>query len=223
MSGRGIVRRRLFGMLLAAGLTPSLSVHADDGWHDIDMSGAAPPLQFSMTRASDGKPVTAADFRDHVVLLYFGYTYCPDVCPLTMGRVVQVLGNLGPLADRVRVLFVTVDPGRDTLPILKQYAAAFAPQVVGLRGTPDELAALARRYRIAYSVPPATADAPEQVTHSSAIYVFDKAGAARLLIPSFASQTPDIPGVTADLRRVIDGGGHKGLIIRIMDDLLGMV
>jgi protein SCO1/2 len=223
MSPPGIARRRVVGAALLGGFGVPLPVLADDGWHDIDMTGVSQPLQFSMTRARDGKTVTEADFRGDVVLLYFGYTFCPDVCPLTMSRVAQILGKLGKQAEHVRVLFVTVDPGRDTLPILKQYVAAFAPQVVGLRGTPDALEALARRYRIAYSVTQAAAGQPYAVTHSSAIYVFDASGAARLLIPSLASTTPDIDGVTADLRRLIAGGGEEGIVSRVLDYVRSMI
>jgi protein SCO1/2 len=158
-----------------------------------------------------------------VVLLYFGYTFCPDVCPLTLSNVADILGRLGKQADQVRVLFVTVDPDRDSLSVMKQYAASFAPQVVGLRGTPDELASLARRYRIEYSVTPASTGHPYAVTHSSAIYVFDRTGSARLLIPSLAAQKPDIAGVTADLRRLIDTGGHQGVVSHLLGYLRGLV
>jgi len=100
-------------------------------------------------------------------------------------------------------LFVTVDPNRDNLPALKRYVALFAPQMVGLRGTPDELAALARRYRVAYSVTPAHEGHPYEVTHSSLVYVFDQNGNARLLVDSMATQKPDVVGTEDDLRRLI--------------------
>src|SRR5690606_26136030 len=119
-----------------------------------DVTGISPDLKFTMTRTEDGKQATAADYRGKVVLLYFGYTFCPDICPTTLANVAEILKGLGDEADKVRVLFVTVDPGRDTPKVLDQYTAAFAPQVDGLVGSPDELAALARRYRIAYSVKP---------------------------------------------------------------------
>lgn len=196
---------------LAAGFAP-VPARADRGWKNIDVTGVSAPLQFAMTRANDGRPVTQADYKGRVVLLYFGYTYCPDVCPLTLTNVAHVLHELGKQADHVRMLFVTVDPNRDTLALLKQYVTAFAPQIDGLRGTPDALAALAQRYRIAYSVTPASPGHPYAVTHSAAIYVFDATGAARLLIPSMASQTPDIDGTVSDLRRLIDGAGAPGLL-----------
>jgi len=168
-----------------------------------------------MMRASDGKPVTEADYRGKVVMLYFGYTFCPDVCPTTLSNVSRILARLGPEANEVRVLFVTVDPNRDTLPVLKDYVTNFAPQIEGLRGAPDELAALARRYRVAYSVTPETKDHPYDVTHSSAIYVFDKSGAARLLVSPLVASNADVAGVTADLERLIEENNQPGLLARL--------
>ncbi len=172
-------------------------------WHESDVSGSLPPLSFGMTDATTGKPVTAADFRGKVTLLYFGYTLCPDFCPTTLTNLADVLKKLGAEAQDVRVLFVTVDPNRDTLPVLERYVALFAPQMVGLRGTPDELAALARRYRVAYSVTPGHGGHPYEVTHSSLVYVFDQNGNARLLVSSMAAQKPDVVGTEDDLRRLI--------------------
>jgi len=185
-------------------------------WNSDDMTGALPRLAFTMTRASDGKTVTAADYRGKIVLLYFGYTFCPDVCPTTLLNLTTMLKGMGKQAADVRVLFVTVDPNRDTLAALKQYTEAFAPQVVGLRGTPGQLANLAKRYRVAYSVTPATGDQPYSVTHSSAIYVFDQSGKIRLLISSMATATPDIDGATADLGRLVDQASPPGFFQRIL-------
>ena len=190
-------------------LAPALLALAAGGcghsrkWHNTDIAGSLPTLSFSMVRADDGKHVTAADYRGKVTLLYFGYTYCPDVCPLTLSNVAKILKQLGPEGGGVRLLFVTVDPHRDTLPVLKQYTAAFAPQIDGLRGDADALAALARRYRVAYSVDPKGPDGYE-VTHSSGIYAFDRLGKARLLISSLSTATPDLDGTAADLRALLD-------------------
>src|SRR5579864_606511 len=98
-------------------------------WRNTDISGSLPKLSFDMVRARDGKAVTSTDYRGKVVLLYFGYTYCPDACPTTLANISQALRLLGPKASTVRVLFVTVDPNRDTLSVLRQYEQAFAPQV----------------------------------------------------------------------------------------------
>ena len=171
-------------------------------WHAMNISGSSPPLAFAMTRAADGKGVTQADYRGRIVLLYFGYTFCPDICPTTLANCADIFHRLGPAMAHIRMLFVTVDPNRDTIPVLKAYLAGFGPGFVGLRGTPDQLDALAKRFHLAYSVSPSSDPAKYQVTHSSAIYVFDRQGDARLLVPSMASQKPDIDGLAADLVRL---------------------
>lgn len=197
-------RRRGAGLIgVALGLALLSGCGDSAPWHAMDISASSPRLSFTMIRASDGKTVSSADYRGQVVMLYFGYTLCPDVCPTTLANVAGILSKLGSAAADVRVLFVTVDPNRDKLPLLARYVKQFAPQVDGLRGTPDQLEQLSRRYRIAYSVIPATKDHPYEVTHSSAVYIFDGSGTARLLVSSLASQTPDIAGTAADLRRLI--------------------
>ena len=212
-----LTRRRTFGLLCAGGGALLLTgCNGDSKWNSVDVSGSSPPLAFTMTRASDGKTVTQADYRNRIVLLYFGYTNCPDFCPTTLANVADILKRLGPEADHIRMLFVTVDPDRDTVPILTQYVKNFAPQIDGLRGTPDQLVALARRYRILYSVTLATKDHPYEVTHSSAIYVFDGSGAARLLIPSLATQNVDLAGSTADLRRLVEEKYPPALLTRLL-------
>jgi protein SCO1/2 len=169
----------------------------ETGSHATDITGAMPALDFSLTRAGDGKAVGAGDYRGRVVLLYFGYTHCPDVCPTTLANLSEVLDKLGSRAGDVRVLFVTVDPARDTPALLAGYVKSFAPQVDGLRGTPDQLAALARRYRVAYAV---TAGPPYEVMHSNAVFVFDRTGRARLV----ATATDDVAGLAADVGKLLE-------------------
>jgi protein SCO1/2 len=190
-------------MLLQAGGCAMLA-GCDGGtpWHDVDVTGISPPLAISMRQAPDGRRFTEADARGHVTMLYFGYTFCPDVCPLTLENVKTTFSRIGAEAADIRFLFVTVDPGRDSLDVLGRYVGLFGPNFIGLRGTPDELDRLAQRYRIAYSVSLPGNGHDYEVTHSSAIYVFDRTGAARLIVPSMASQTPDIAGLAADLRRL---------------------
>jgi protein SCO1/2 len=146
-----------------------------------DIKGVMPTLDFSMTRANDGAQVIAHNYRGKIVVLYFGYTHCPDVCPTTLSNLSVALEAIGDKAKDVRVLFVSVDPNRDTLPVLKSYVNAFAPQIDGLRGTANQIAILARRYRVAYSVTPASATHAYQVSHSNAVFFFDRSGAARFV------------------------------------------
>ena len=163
------------------------------GFHMTDISGAMPRLDFRLT--ADGKPVTAQDFRGKVVALYFGYSHCPDVCPATLANLTEMLGKVG--SPDVRVLFVTVDPDRDTDSVMSDYAKAFSPQVVGLRATPNELANLARTYRVAYDV---KRGPPYEVTHSNAVFFFDREGRARLV----TTDTTDTTAMAEDVKKLLN-------------------
>jgi protein SCO1/2 len=198
--------------LAAAALLLLSACHKDLSDQDVSILGLVPPLAISMQDVTTNKPVTAADFQGKVTLLYFGYTNCPDVCPFTLGNIDKILKQLGPLASNVTVLFVTVDPDRDTPATLAQYAALFGPNVRGLRGTPDELYSLARRYRVVFSVTKPTATTPYQVTHSAAVYVFNAKGDAQFLISGLDTDKPDIAGITDDLRGVINQNAHASLL-----------
>jgi protein SCO1/2 len=162
-------------------------------WHMTDISGAMPKLDFHM--ASAGRPVSAQDYRGHVVALYFGYSHCPDVCPATLANLTDMMAKVG--SPDVRVLFVTVDPDRDTDAVLADYAKAFSPQVVGLRGSANQLAALARAYRVAYTVKKGP---PYEVMHSNAVFFFDKGGKARLV----TTDTTDTTAMAQDVKRLLD-------------------
>lgn len=200
----GISRRQVIGLVGAGiGLVLLGGCKPEARWHGTDVTGTSPALVFTMAHVPDGKEMTAVDYRGKVVMLYLGYTFCPDICPTTLASISEIMTRLGADAQHVAVLFVTVDPNRDTMPVLADYVRNFAPQIVGLRGTSDQLAALARRYRLAYSVTPETAGHPYEVTHSSAIYVFDGSGAARLLLSPLSAASPDLAGITADLKRLV--------------------
>lgn len=214
----GAASRRTCLKLIGVGLAALVlaACQQQQPWHSTDLSGSLPPLAFTMTRATDGKQVTAADFRGKITLLYFGYTFCPDVCPATLLNISKMLKDLGPTANRIRVLFVTVDPKRDTLKVLRDYADAFGPQVVGLRGSDDEIAALAKRYRVAYSVQPAGNGQSYEVTHSSAVYVFDGNGDVRLLFSGLATQQADLKGKEADLAKLAGQSQPQSMVSRIL-------
>ena len=114
------------------------------------------------------------------------------------------LARIGGAAKDMRFLFVTVDPGRDSIPALRQYVSVFGPQFIGLRGNANELMRTAKRYRIAYSVDASPDPDKYQVTHSSVIYVFDKQGDARLLVPSMQEADANVGGLATDLVRLND-------------------
>lgn len=165
----------LISTLLLAACNP-----APPPWQLNDVRGHLPDLQFRLTNDL-GKPVTAADFRGKYVMLYFGYTHCPDVCPLTLVHLHQVMQKLGKQADKVRILFVSVDPARDTPQVLHQYVTAFDPRIVGVTGTPEQITAMAKRYRAAFNVDAKQPNGDYEVSHSSGIYIFGPQGHARLL------------------------------------------
>jgi len=156
-------------------------------WKLNDVSGHLPDLDFRLTD-DNGKAVTGADFRGKVTVMYFGYTHCPDVCPLTLTQLHVVLDRLGAPADRVRILFVSVDPARDTPAIMHAYVNAFDKRAVGLVGSDRDVETLAKRYRSAFTREPDRGDGNYEVSHSSAIYIFDGSGKARLLATPSASQ-----------------------------------
>uniref|UniRef100_UPI00333FC6FD SCO family protein n=1 Tax=Castellaniella defragrans TaxID=75697 RepID=UPI00333FC6FD len=152
--------------------------------------GFLPDLKFTLQGAG-GVTVTQADFSGKVVLLFFGYASCPDICPTTMAQLAQLTEALGPQADQVRIVFVSVDPHRDTPDILQAYVDLFDPNAIGLTGNEKAIAALARRYRVAYQIErPVSTDpgAPYEVTHSRGIYCFDQQGHARWLASDSESQ-----------------------------------
>ena len=176
----------LFLALLLAGCSKP-------GWHMTDITDGMPRLAFHMTE--DGRPVTAQDFRGKVVALYFGYTHCPDVCPATLANLTDMAAKVH--SPNLRILLVTVDPDRDNDSVLSDYAKAFSPQVVGLRGSANELADLARRYRVAYTV---TKGPPYEVMHSNAVFFFDRDGRARLV----TTDTTDTAAMAADVKRLLE-------------------
>ena len=186
------------GVLLLAGLLTACGQSAPP-WGLRDISGLMPSLDFTLTASSDGATVHGEDFRGKVVLLYFGYTHCPDVCPTTLSLLSRAVSALGASADQVRVLFVSVDPARDTLDQLKTYAAAFGPEFVGLRGSEAELKTFTKRYRVSYGYGKPDARGAYEVSHSSAVYVFDREGEIRLLIGS----TDSAAVITGDLQRLL--------------------
>lgn len=172
----------LLGLMLGALLLGACQ-RGDQPWRLTNVTGHMPDLDFKLVD-DHGKDVTGQDYRGKVVILYFGYTHCPDVCPLTLAQLhvaMQKLQAAGAPADDVRILFVSVDPARDTPEIMHAYVNAFDSRAVGLSGTPRAIEALSKRYRSAFTREPDKGDGQYEVSHSSALYLFDRDGKARLL------------------------------------------
>jgi len=142
---------------------------------------------FTLT-GTDGSIVTDKTYRGNILLVYFGYTTCPDACPTTLNSIAAALAELGPLADHIRPLFITIDAQRDTREVLANYVKAFDPRIVGLTGTPDQIAAAAKEYGVYYA-PYKTADAPDGylMDHTSIVYVMNE---QYRFVATFTQDTP---------------------------------
>ena len=151
-------------------------------------------------RDHNGKPRTLEDFRGKAVVLFFGFTHCPDVCPTTLAEVAQALKELGADAERVQVLLVTVDPERDTAEALRTYVTAFDPSFLGLRGDAAETQAAAKEFKIYYEK--RKAGDSYTVDHSGQSYVIDPRGRLRLLVRSERISAD----LAADLRTLLGEG-----------------
>jgi protein SCO1/2 len=159
-----------------------------------DVTGADFGRQLALTD-QNGQPRTLADFRGKVVVIFFGFTHCPDVCPTALAELAQVAKDLGKDADRMQVLFVTVDPERDTPAVLRQYVPAFNPSFLGLYGDAEATARAAKEFKIFYNKQPLSGG-DYSVDHSAGIYVLDKTGRLRL----FAQYGRGAPDLLHDIR-----------------------
>ncbi|USX26137.1 SCO family protein [Oxalobacteraceae bacterium OTU3CINTB1] len=148
---------------------------------NVDITGATFARDFALTDHT-GKPRTLADYKGKVVVMFFGFTQCPDVCPTTMAEMSAVMKELGPQAGQVQVLFVTVDPERDTKELLSQYVPAFDKRFVGLYGTPEQTAATAKEFKVFYAKVEGKTPGSYSIDHTAASYIFDRNGKVRLLV-----------------------------------------
>lgn len=167
------------GFVLAAALLAGC--HSKPAFTNLDITGNTQfGSDFSLPDTS-GKIRTLPEYKGKVVVLFFGYTHCPDVCPTTLAELTQALLKLGSDAKRVQVLMVTVDPARDTPPILTQYVAAFDPSFVGLRPADEaQLVKITKDFRVYYAKVPGKTTDDYTMDHTAASYVFDADGKLRL-------------------------------------------
>lgn len=171
--------KQLIQILLLASLVGCGTGH---DWHGKDISGLMPDLAFTLTD-EHGDEVTAADYSGNNILIYFGFTQCPDICPTALAKLAAAMRKLPEaVQQRTVILFVSVDPDRDTPAQLREYTAAFHPRMIGLTGSQQQLQTLTRRYRITYGYDEPDSAGQYNVSHSSAIFAFDRAQQVRLLL-----------------------------------------
>ena len=167
----------------------------------VDLTGAEYAQQFDLPDF-DGKRRTLADFKGKVTAVFFGYTQCPDACPTTMAELAGIAKALGTDAGKLQVVFITIDPARDTAPLLKAYVTNFNPAFLALRGNDAQTKAVAKEFKVFYEkVPGKTADS-YTMDHTAGTYVFDEQGRVRL----FARQNMDPDQLTVDVKALIAQG-----------------
>ena len=173
---------------------------ASTTFRNSDVTGLGYARDFALND-QDGKPRTLADFRGKAVVIFFGYTHCPDVCPTTMSEMAAVMKQLGPDAEKVQVLFVTLDPERDTPALLKQYVPAFDPRFIALSGDADAIAKTAKEFRVFYQKVPGKDAGSYTLDHTAASYVFDPQGRVRLFVRHGQGPEP----IAQDLKVLLAG------------------
>ena len=184
----------LLALGLLAGCAPS-----EPAFKSTDITGADYGKNFALTD-HHGQPRTLADFKGKVVTIFFGYTQCPDVCPTALSGMSTVMQELGPEADRVQVIFVTVDPERDTQELLAEYVPVFDKRFLGMVGEPEKIAEIAKDFRVFYRK---SGDLQGHYTidHTAGTYVFGPDGRLRL----YVKHAEDPMVVAADIKALLAG------------------
>jgi protein SCO1/2 len=167
----------LFALIVLAGCNRQ----PEQVFKNTDITGLDYARGFTLTDHT-GKTRTLADFKGKAVVVFFGFTQCPDVCPTTMSEMASVMKELGPSADKVQVLFITVDPERDTQQLLAQYVPAFDSRFLGLVGDKAATDAVAKEFKVFYQKVPGKTPGSYSVDHTAGSYVFDPQGRIRLFI-----------------------------------------
>jgi protein SCO1 len=174
-------RRRILASITACTITAGLGTalgactESKPQFKSVDLTGADYAKDFQLTD-HNGQPRSLKDFKGKLVVMFFGYTQCPDVCPTTMTELAEVKKLLGADGDKLQVLFVTVDPERDTPEVLKAYMANFDPSFLALRGTPEQLAALSKDFKIYFKKAEGKTATSYTMDHSAASLVYDTQG-----------------------------------------------
>ncbi len=193
-------RRWLAGMaalVLLAGGCDRLAPTNVRSFNGIDITGAEYARGFELPD-QNGRIRTLAEFKGKVTLVFFGFTQCPDVCPSTLAEMAQVKKGLGADGASLQVVFITVDPQRDTPELLKAYVESFDPSFVALRGSPEQTTATAKEFKVFFAREPGKTEG-YSVDHTAGTYVFDRSGRVRL----FVRYGTGAPALTADLKALL--------------------
>lgn len=173
-------RRAALALLLGGALAGACSPRGDTvGFEALDITGADWGGDFALLDP-EGRTRTLADYRGKAVLIFFGFTQCPDICPTALSRAADTMRRLGPEADHLQVIFVTIDPERDTPALLREYTRAFHPSFVGLHGDEAATAGTAKQFKVFYRKVPTGSS--YTMDHSAISYVFDPKGRLRLAV-----------------------------------------
>ncbi len=167
-------------------------------FQNVDVTGANFAQDFALNDHK-GERRTLADFRGKVVTVFFGFTQCPDICPSTLADMAQVKQRLGTDGDRLQVLFVTLDPERDTRAVLAQYVPGFDPSFIGLYGSPQETAKTAKDFKVFVEKVPGKTPTSYTINHTAGSYVYDRQGRLRL----FLKHGQGIEPVIADIKQLL--------------------
>ncbi|HUL93102.1 MAG TPA: SCO family protein [Burkholderiales bacterium] len=192
--------RALFSTVLAAAILGACS-GSGPSFRNTDITGADYGKDFALTD-HNGRARKLADFRGKAVVIFFGYTHCPDVCPTTLAELKAAKEQLGEDGKRLQVLFVTVDPERDTQDLLSKYVPAFDPSFLGLYGDAAATARVAKEFKVFYQKAPGKTPASYTVDHTAGTYVFDPQGRLRLFV-----RQGNVPNLVADLKTLLDARG----------------
>lgn len=193
-------RRRALQAVAAMGVAALLAACGESApaFKGSDITGTQLGKKLALVD-HNGKPRTLQDFAGKAVVVFFGFTQCPDVCPTSLAELSQVMKQLGPDADRVQVLLVTVDPERDTPEILKQYVTTFDPRFLGLTGTPEQIKQAAASFKAYYAKVPTQDGANYTMGHTAAFYLFDGKGESRVL----ATNTAGAEALAHDIKALL--------------------
>jgi protein SCO1/2 len=183
----------LLGLLMLVGCSPDKPT-----FKAIDLTGAEYAQDFHL-KDHNGQMRSLADFKGQVVVVFFGYTQCPDFCPTTLSEMAQIKKNLGPLGDKMQAIFITLDPERDTPELLQAYMGNFDPSFVALVPTMEILPALAKDFKIYYKKVEGAKPANYTLDHSAGTYIYDTAGQLRL----YARYGMGMPALTADIQQLL--------------------